>query len=71
VLFVFAALLFCESVFAITWCHDYTMFVVTGKDADQTGPGQLETALASDHEIIAPSPTRITSFGSRAAAVSP
>ena len=50
-LFAFAAL-FCESVYAITWCHDYTMFVVTGKDADQTGPGQLETVLTKDYDLV-------------------
>src|SRR5262245_10222047 len=60
ILFVLAALLICETTFAITWCHDYTMFMVTGKDADETGPDQLRTAMNKDYECgftISPSET--------------
>src|SRR5262245_8934795 len=52
ILFVLAALLISETTFAITWCHDYTMFMVTGKDADQTGPDQLRAAMNKDYDLV-------------------
>src|SRR5579872_533423 len=31
---------------AITWCHDYTLWRVTGKDANATSPQALRNALS-------------------------
>lgn len=33
---------------AITWCHDYTLFRVTGKDSNQCSPGNLRTILTKE-----------------------
>jgi len=31
---------------AISWCHDYSYYRVTGKDSDNLSPGGLRNALA-------------------------
>jgi len=30
---------------AITWCHDYSLYAVTGRDCNRTSPGQLRSEL--------------------------
>ncbi len=35
-------------VHAITWCHDYTRFVITGKDANRTSPDSLRFYLSKN-----------------------
>lgn len=38
----------CEPVCAVTWCHDYTYYAVTGKDANKTSPEQLRKVLGDN-----------------------
>jgi hypothetical protein len=34
-----------KPIYSITWCHDYTLYVLTGKDADKTSPVRLRQSL--------------------------
>lgn len=34
-----------EPALCITWCHDYTIYKVTGKDANKISPAQLRNVL--------------------------
>jgi hypothetical protein len=37
----------CQPAHAVVWCHDYTVYILTGRDVDNTPPGALRELLGN------------------------